>query len=144
MKVVNRSLPIPVKTIRRPRLPMDAIDAQTLWVEPASPATQAPENAAERIALEVRSELDAMVAALHMPAAPVEVPPSGLCRGSIRSSFQGHELEWFCVQRPGHAGPCSPGSDDSAAAHEDAAALALVAELDHQDAWGCLDAPVAS
>jgi len=137
----NRSL-IPVKTVRRPKA--------AVWVAP-SPARIPTQKTADRIALEVQAELDVMVSQLKLPAGPIEVPNSGLCHKTIRESFQGYELEWFCVRRPGHADPCSPGSDDLAAAEEDVPAdvpgdvpaIVPVDTIDHLDAWGCLDAPLA-
>jgi hypothetical protein len=137
----NRSL-IPVKTVRRPKA--------AVWVAP-SPARIPTQKTADRIALEVQAELDVMVSQLKLPAGPIEVPNSGLCHKTIRESFQGYELEWFCVRRPGHADPCSPGSDDLAAAEDTAGISAGISGeldhpptlLDHQDAWGCLDAPLA-
>lgn len=123
--VANRKL-LPVKTIRRPKA--------AVWTEP--PPLVPPPRVAQRIALECRAELDAMVARLHLPSGPVELPDSGLCRRPLSTTFQGHLLEYFCVRLAGHAGSCSPESDDPPAA--------LVETLDHLDAWGCLDAPVAS
>ena len=136
MNITNRNRPttlIPVKTIRRPKRPV--------WTAPESPAIPT-QKTADRIALEVRAELDVMVSHLDLPAGPVEVPDSGLCHKPIRESFQGYELEWFCVRRPGHADPCSPGSDDTAAAADDVDSIDDTGSIDHLDAWGCLDAPV--
>jgi len=127
------NLPIPVRSIRRPRRALESV-----WTAPPSPAKPPVPSTDERIALEVRAELDVMVSQMKMPTGPVELPDSGLCHGAIRESFQGFEIEYFCVRRAGHAEPCSPGSDDSPAAPDD------LSELDHQGAWGCLDAPVVT
>lgn len=89
-----------------------------------------------RIAVEVRAEVDGMVARLA-PFEPVTVPESGLCHQLIRETFQGHLLERWCVQDPGHDGPCNPDEPPTVAVTE----VLHLLPLDHHDSHGCLDAP---
>jgi len=87
-----------------------------------------------RIDVEVRAEVDNMIARLK-PFGPLDVPASGLCHTLIRETFQGHQLEWWCVQDPGHDGPCNPARSVAVAE------VLHLLPLDHADAHGCLDAP---
>lgn len=118
-------LDVPVRTVRRPRF-------NEPWT---APIYLVPRHIAERIAIEVRSEIDVM--ASKWKPAPVEVPPSGLCHKPISESFQGHVLEYWCIRAPGHAGNCSPKQGQLTAAP-----TPDELPLDHADAWGCLDAPL--
>jgi hypothetical protein len=127
---------IPVRTIRRPKF------------VPQAPAgyLPVPRRTYERIAVEVRAEIDVMVSQLP-PFPPIEVPESGLCHGTIRETFQGHEIEYFCVQDKGHDGECCPSGGapiEAVAEVLEVLPLDVVLDLDHAGAWGCLDAPVAT
>lgn len=118
---------IPVRTIRRPQ-----------WRPPTSDYLPVPRRTLDRIAVEVRAEIDVMVSQLP-PFGPVVVPDSGLCHGLIREQFQGHEIEYFCVKDKGHDGDCSDDKPIEAIAE-----VLEVLPLDHAGAWGCLDAPVST
>lgn len=132
--MVNQTM-IPVRTIRRPKFR----PPQHLLMPMVAPRT------AERIAVEVRAEIDVMVSQLPK-FGPVEVPDSGLCHGPIRETFQGFEIEYFCVQDKGHKGKCSLVEEPVEAVAEvlEVVPLDVPADvpLDHHGAWGCLDAPV--
>jgi hypothetical protein len=91
-----------------------------------------------RIAIEARAEIDQICS--RFPAfGPIEVPPSGLCHKPIHESFQGHTLDYWCVQDPGHLGQCA---QNTTAIAEVLTVLPLELDLDHLDSHGCLDAPV--
>jgi hypothetical protein len=134
MTVTNFRNPglIPVKTVRRPT---------KLWTSPP-PATHEVRvpvlTNGTRIAIEVRAEIDQICSRLPK-FGPVVVPESGLCHKPIHESFQGHTLDYWCVQAPGHEGSCAPEQVTRATAE-----VLKVLPLDHHDAHGCLDAPTVT
>lgn len=125
--MTNQTL-IPVRTIRRPKFRPPSHQL----LPRVGPRTY------ERIAVEVRAEIDVMVSQLA-PFPPIEVPDSGLCHGPIRETFQGHEIQYFCVKDKGHQGDCADDKPIEAVAE-----VLQVLPLDHAGAWGCLDAPVST
>ncbi|HTF52199.1 MAG TPA: hypothetical protein VK735_32550 [Pseudonocardia sp.] len=148
--MTQQRLTIPVKTVRRPtgqirQAHAYAHPAGTGWTEPTptrAPGptqTTAAQRSAMRIAMEVHAEIEVMCSRFPKPA-PIVVPASGLCHKPIEETFQGHLLQYWCVRAPGHAGNCSgKRAQLLAAAPED-----VQLDVDHQDAWGCLDAPVTA
>jgi len=136
--MTQQHLTIPVKTVRRPNSRVRQAHAYQRpagnpWTEPIPIRPVA----AQRIAMEVHAEIEVMCSRFPKPT-PIVVPSSGLCHKPITESFQGHLLEYWCVRAPGHAGNCSG---------KRAQLLPAPVEdvpLDHQEAWGCLDAPVTA
>ena len=124
---------IPVRTIHRNPTRLTARPTDVMTAPPTRAPTRLHPNVIARIGIEVRAELDAMTARLPR-FAPVVVPESGLCHKPIRETFQGHSIEYWCVQDPEHLGDCAPHTT----AH---AEILHTLPLDHHDAHGCLDAP---
>jgi hypothetical protein len=135
---MRQPLTIPVRTVRRPV--SRQAGAYSPWTEP----TPIRPAAAQRIAMEVHAEIEVMCSKFPKPT-PIVVPSSGLCHKPIEETFQGHLLQYWCVRSPGHAGTCSGKRGMLLAAAPDEVPVHEVPlDVDHQDAWGCLDAPVAT
>jgi len=131
-------LTIPVKNVRRPT---QVRQAHAYARQPGNPWTEPipiRPAAAQRIAMEVHAEIEVMCSRFPKPA-PIVVPSSGLCHKPIEETFQGHLLQYWCVRAPGHAGVCSGKRGQLLPA-----APVDQVPLDHQEAWGCLDAPVTA